>query len=95
MSRRSQTRAIRPADTTERDELRVDRALSDRLRDVQPEEEEGDEVEERRPDDGHSRESTRVETTVAIELAASWKPLMKSKRARADDRPHQPGVRHS
>src|SRR4030095_1419721 len=24
-------------------------------------------------------ESTRVETTVAIELAASWKPLMKSK----------------
>ena len=23
--------------------------------------------------------STRVETTVAIELAASWKPLMKSK----------------
>jgi hypothetical protein len=24
-------------------------------------------------------ESTRVETTVAIELALSWKPLMKSK----------------
>ncbi len=26
-----------------------------------------------------SGESTRVDTTVAIELAASWKPLMKSK----------------
>ena len=26
-----------------------------------------------------SGESTRVETTVAMELAASWKPLMKSK----------------
>ena len=30
-------------------------------------------------------DSTRVETTVAIELAASWKPLMKSNGERDDD----------
>ena len=43
------------------------------------EDQEGGEVEERRPRDGLSRgESTRVETTVAMEFAASWKPLKKS-----------------
>ena len=35
------------------------------------------EIEERRPDAPPvPGDSTRVETTVAIELAASWKPLM-------------------
>ena len=45
---------------------------------LRPEDEKGDEVEEGRPDDGRCGLRTRVETTVAIELAASWKPLRKS-----------------
>ncbi len=52
---------------------------ADRVGHVQAEEQEGDEVEERRP---HHRvaaaASTRVETMVAIELAASCRPFRKS-----------------
>ena len=38
---------------------------------MKPEEQEGDEVEKSCPDDGCVGDSTRVETTVAIEFAAS------------------------
>ena len=43
------------------------------------EDEKGHEVEERSPDNRIAGERTRVDTTVAIELAASWNPLVKSK----------------
>ena len=36
--------------------------------------------------------STRVETTVAMELAASWKPLMKSKASATTNQPDDDGV---
>ena len=65
-------------DHAERDDVEVDHPLADRLRHGGAEREGGDEVEERRPDHRLPGESTRVETTVAIEFAASWKPLMKS-----------------
>ena len=65
--------------TVERDHREVDHARADRLRHRGAEAEGGDEVEERGPDHRLPGDSTRVDTTVAIELAASWKPLMKSK----------------
>src|SRR5258706_13307957 len=52
---------------------------ADSLRHCRSKQERGAEIEEGRPDDGPEWGRTRVETTVAIELAASWKPLMKSK----------------
>ena len=57
---------------------RLDDALADRLGDVQAEEQEGDEVEERRPGTAYCGRSTRVETMVAIEFAASCRPFRKS-----------------
>ena len=65
-------------------DLRVDHVggddpLADGLGDVQAEEQEGDEVEEGRPERPRiAGRSTRVETMVAIELAASCRPLRKS-----------------
>ena len=54
------------------DDVRIDDVLAHRVGHVQMENEEGDEVEERRPQHGHAAAtSTRVETTVATELAAS------------------------
>ena len=54
--------------------------LPDRHRHVGAEHVGGHEIEERGPDHGLQRRETRVETTVAIELAASWIPLVKSNR---------------
>ena len=57
---------------------------------VGAEDEEGDEVEHRRPQHGCERRQHRVATTVAIELAASWKPLTKSNsEGDRDDQPEQ------
>ena len=59
--------------------LGLDDAGADGLGDVQAEEQEGDEVEERRPEHRVAAGcSTRVETMVAIELAASCRPFRKS-----------------
>ena len=74
-----------PKITPKRDDVDVDHPLADRLGDGGAEDERGDEVEERGPDHRLPGESTRVETTVAIEFAASWKPLMKSNDERDDD----------
>ena len=72
--------------------LAVDDARADRLRDVQAEEQEGDEVEERRPDHrAAAGGSTRVETMVAIELAASCRPFRKSNSERDGDEADQEG----
>ena len=61
------------------DDRLVDDALADRVGDAEAKDEQGDEVEERRPRTPPGRgRSTRVDTTVAIEFAASWKPFMKS-----------------
>ena len=58
---------------------RVDDPLGDRGRDLEGDEG-ADEVEDRRPSRPRFRgESARVETLVAIELAVSWKPFVKSK----------------
>ena len=55
----------------EADDGNVDEAGPDGLGDRRPEGERRDEIEEGRPDDGLPGVSTRVDTTVAIELAAS------------------------
>ena len=61
------------------DDARVDDALADRGGDAQVEDEDRDEVEEGGEDAPPGCGlSTPVETTVAIEFAASWKPFMKS-----------------
>jgi len=57
-------------------EFDVDHARPDGFRHRRAEAERGDEVEEGGPDDRLSGDSTRVDTTVAIEFAASWNPLM-------------------
>ena len=49
------------------------------VRHVLPKPKAADEVEEGRRDHRLRGVRTRVATTVAMELAASWKPLMKSK----------------
>ena len=51
--------------------LKIDETGADGLGDRRAGGEGGHEVEERRPDDRLPGDSTRVETTVAIELAAS------------------------
>ena len=61
------------------DHADVDQSLADRLGHGGADDERGHEVEERGPEDRDPGVRTRVETTVAMELALSWKPLMKSK----------------
>ncbi len=54
---------------------------------MQAEEQEGDEIEEGRPQHRILRpHSTRVETMVAIELAASCRPFKKSNNNATDDK---------
>ena len=61
------------------DDAGIDDALADRRRDAQVEDEDRDEVEEGRPQRPPAAAcSTPVDTTVAMEFAASWKPFMKS-----------------
>ena len=81
----------RAEDHVDVDERRIDHALADGVGDVEAEEQERDEVEERRPDDRQCGGSTRVETTVAIEFAASWKPLMKSNASASTTQEHRRG----
>ena len=70
----------------------VDDAGADRLRHMQAEEQEGDEVEERGPEHGiAAARSTRVETMVAMELAASCRPLRKSNSSATAIRPTSSG----
>ena len=68
----------RAEDDVRIDDAGVDDARADRLRHVQPEHRERDEIEECRPYDRRAGLRTRVETTVAIEFAASCRPFMKS-----------------
>ena len=60
----------------------IDKSARYRLRHGRAEQKRRDEVEERRPHDGLHRRSTRVDTTVAIELAASLNPLRSQTPAR-------------
>ena len=62
----------------DRQHVGVDDAGGDGGGDDGAEHQEGDEVEERRPHHRQAGDKTWVETTVAIELAASWNPLTKS-----------------
>ena len=73
------------------DHVGRDDALADRLGDVQAEEQEGDEVEEGRPEHRDCGRSTRVETMVAIELAASCRPFRKSNSSATPIRPTSSG----
>ncbi len=62
------------------DDADVDQALADGLGNRGADDKGRHEIEEGRPEDRLFRGlDTRVDTTVAIELALSWKPLMKSK----------------
>ena len=82
-SRRSSPAKITPIDQ----HVLVDDVFGDGRRHMGAEDEERDEVEERRPEPPRSAgSSTRVDTTVAIELAASWKPLTKSNAERDERR---------
>ncbi len=61
------------------DDFGVDDAGADRLRDMQAKEQEGDEVKNAAHATAYCGRRTRVETMVAMELAASCRPLRKSK----------------
>ena len=67
----------RPAKITASRPVRVD-GLADGVGHRGLEDQERDEVEQRGPDDRHPRGQDPGRTTVAIELAASWKPLVKA-----------------
>jgi hypothetical protein len=69
------------------DDTLLDDSLADRCRHIQMKDEQRDEIEDRReqPPPG-TASARRVETTVAIEFAASWKPVHEIERQR-DSRP--------
>ena len=79
---------VRAPNTTSRiDDAGVENAVSHRGGDVQAEHREGDEVEEGAESTAVEGRNTRVETTVAIELALSCRPLRKSNSSATAIRP--------
>ena len=63
-------------DHPKRDDIEVHHAGADRFRHGGAEAESGDEIEKSGPHHRLPGDSTRVDTTVAMEFAASWNPLM-------------------